>query len=91
MADLSSCFTCGKEEKGRSAFAHMSVDSLKELMLQLSIEVYRKSLATKKNDEDPFLETPEYLTPIEKPRVMLSGEEDENWWSRRAGTTPAVR
>ena len=75
MADLSSCFTCGEEEKGRSAFAHMSVDSLKELMLQLSIEVYRKSLATKKNDEVPFLETPEYLTPFETPRVMLSDDE----------------
>ena len=75
MADLSSCFTSREEEMRRSAFADMSEDSLKELMLQLSIEVYRRSLTAKKDNEGPFLETPEDLTPIEKPRVMLSGDE----------------
>ena len=75
MADLSSCFTSQEEEKKKSAFADMSRDSLEELILQLSIEVYRRSLTAKKDNEGPFLETPEDLTPIEKPRVMLSGDD----------------
>ena len=69
MADLSSCFTSQEEEKKKSAFADMSKDSLKELILQLSIEVYRRSLTAKKDNEGPILppterEKPEDLTPI---------------------------
>ena len=75
MADLSSCFTSQEEEKKKSAFSDMSEDSLKELILQLSIEVYRRSLSAKKDNEGPVLEKPEDLTPVEKPRVMLSGED----------------
>ena len=71
MADLSSCFTSQNEEKRKSAFAEMSRDSLEELVLQLSIEIYKRSLTARKDNEGPVLETPEDLTPVGRPRVML--------------------
>ena len=75
MADLSSCFTSQEEEKRESAFAGMSRDSLETLILQLAIEIYRRSLTAKKDDEGPVLENPEDLTPVGRPKVMLSGED----------------
>ena len=80
MADLSSCFTSQEEEKKKLAFSDMSEDSLKELILQLSIEVYRRNSATRKDNEGPILppterEEPEGLTSHKKPRVMLSEDD----------------
>ena len=66
MADLSSCFTSQEEEKRKSAFAGMSRDSLEELILQLSMEIYRRSLTATKDGEGPFLEKkPDDFTPEE--------------------------
>ena len=75
MADLSSCFTSQEEEKKKSAFLDKSEDTLRECILQLSVELYRRNSAIRKDNEGPILppperEKPEGLTPIEKPRVM---------------------
>ena len=81
MADLSSFFTSQEEEKKKTAISDESEDMLRECIRQLSIELYRRNSATKKDDEGPILlpppkrGEPEDLKPIEKPRVMLSTDD----------------
>ena len=80
MVDLSSFFTSQGEEKKKTAFSDESEDMLRECILQLSVELYRRNSATKKDKEGPILpppkrEEPEDLKPIEKPGVMLSTDD----------------
>ena len=80
MDDLSSFFTSQDKEKKKTAFSDESEDMLRECIRQLSVELYRRNSATKKDNEGPILPPPERgepedLKPIEKPRVKLSTDD----------------